>query len=100
MWFETVEFGSWENSSAKTTSFLFQKTNAPTRYPTLKDKTPVGKRLLLSAREHAYNEVVVSTGPDPVAAVGSPDHTRLTLTFDPKTLGPAVRCAFSDRSLN
>ena len=59
------------------------------------DKTPVGMRLLLSAREHAYGESgIMSTGPVPLAA----KHTAatapgvggsLTLTFDPKTLGSA-----------
>ena len=32
------------------------------------DKTPVGERLVLSAREHAYDESVVSSGPVPTLA--------------------------------
>jgi hypothetical protein len=32
------------------------------------DKTPVGKRLALAARQHAYGEAVVAAGPRPVSA--------------------------------
>ena len=69
------------------------------------DKTPVGKRLLLSAREHAYAEPgVVSTGPVPssaaavfatpttqAAAAQAGDHGGaggvITLSFDQATVG-------------
>jgi hypothetical protein len=51
------------------------------------DKTPVGKRLMLSALEHAYKkEDVVSTGPEPVSATVASG--QLVLKFDPKTVGP------------
>ena len=51
------------------------------------DKTPVGKRLMLSAREHAYGETdVVSSGPEPLKAL-APSPGRLTLTFEPRTVG-------------
>ena len=53
------------------------------------DKTPVGKRLMLAALEHAYGADVVSTGPAPRAASLSGDGTHITLTFDPSTVGPA-----------
>ena len=52
------------------------------------DKTPVGKRLFLSAREHAYGETgIISTGPAPLAAKHAGGS--VTLTFDPKTVGSA-----------
>ena len=51
------------------------------------DKTPVGQRLMLSAREHAYGEVVSSSGPEPLAAALS--GRSLSLAFDPRTVGPA-----------
>ena len=51
------------------------------------DKTPVGKRLMLSAREHAYGEPdVVSSGPEPLKALAA-GPGRLTLTFEPRTVG-------------
>ncbi len=51
------------------------------------DKTPVGKRLMLSAREHAYGETdVVSSGPEPLKALAA-SPGRLTLTFEPRTVG-------------
>ena len=49
------------------------------------DKTPVGKRLMLSAREHAYGErTVVSTGPEPTRVVAT-EGGKLMLSFDPRT---------------
>eukprot|EP01052_Picozoa_sp_SAG31_P034719 SAG31_NODE_4096_length_3591_cov_2.039805_3_plen_492_part_00 len=51
------------------------------------DKTPVGKRLVLSAREHAYGETtIISTGPEPLKATAAPGG-RITLTFAPNTVG-------------
>ena len=51
------------------------------------DKTPVGKRLMLAAREHAYGEPVISSGPEPNEAklTGS----TLSVSFDPTTVGAA-----------
>jgi hypothetical protein len=54
------------------------------------DKTPVGKRLLLSAREYAYQESgIISTGPIPVAAEHRVDTGSLRLRVDPRTVGSA-----------
>ena len=50
------------------------------------DKTPVGKRLMLSAREHAYRErSVVSTGPEPIRAAATGG--KIMLSFEPRTVG-------------
>ena len=46
------------------------------------DKTPVGKRLMLSAAEHAYGEAVNSAGPEPLTATGTA--SVITLTFECK----------------
>lgn len=49
------------------------------------DKTPVGKRLMLSAREHAYGErSVVSTGPEPIRATATDG--KIVLSFEPRTV--------------
>ena len=52
------------------------------------DKTPVGKRLALAARQHVYGEAVVAAGPRPLSATVNNEGTRVALTFDPKTVGP------------
>ena len=52
------------------------------------DKTPVGKRLALAARQHAYGEPVISEGPKPRTATVSRDGNSLTITFDTTTMGP------------
>lgn len=50
------------------------------------DKTPVGKRLMLSAREHAYGErSVVSTGPEPIRAAVLTGG-KIMLSFEPRTV--------------
>ena len=50
------------------------------------DKTPVGKRLMLAALEHAYGQDVVSAGPEPVTAAIVDGGKQLVLKFDPKTV--------------
>ena len=55
------------------------------------DKTPVGERLALAARQHAYGEAVVAAGPRPLAATVVRDGATVTgvaLAFDPETVGP------------
>ena len=52
------------------------------------DKTPVGKRLALSARQFAYQEDVVAVGPQPTTAIVAEQGGRLVLSFDPATVGP------------
>lgn len=51
------------------------------------DKLPVGKRLMLAAREHAYGEMVISTGPEPISAKTNTSLNAVELTFDPQTVG-------------
>ena len=52
------------------------------------DKTPVGKRLALSARQFAYQEDVVAVGLQPASASVFGQGGRLVLSFDPATVGP------------
>ena len=49
------------------------------------DKTPVGKRLALAARQHAYGEKVIAAGPKPISATVKAQ--TLTLSFAPETVG-------------
>ena len=62
------------------------------------DKTPVGKRLMLSARQHAYAEPgIVASGPEPLKAALSATGRAITLSFEPGTVpgadGLMVRAA-------